>query len=44
MFENIDLFGVVQVPAIAFWVVVALVVLGVILFIAKGFFDELKKK
>ena len=44
MFESIDLFGIVQVPAIAFWVVVGLVVIGVIAFIAKGFFSELKKK
>lgn len=38
-----ELFGF-EIPAIAVWIVLALVVIAVICFIAKGFFDELKKK
>ena len=43
MENTIDIFGL-QVPALVFWVVIALVVLVVIGFIAKGFLDEMKKK
>jgi hypothetical protein len=39
-----DLFGLVQVPWAVVWIVLALVVIAIIAFIAKGFFDELKKK
>ena len=44
MFDPVDFFGLFQVPAIVCWVVGGLVVIGVIAFIAKGFFSELKKK
>lgn len=40
---NIVLFGF-EVPTIAFVAVIVVVVLAVLVFIAKGFFDELKKK
>ena len=37
------LFGI-TVPMEAIWVVVAIIVLAIIVFIAKGFIDEMKKK
>jgi len=43
MDSTISIFGL-EVPAIVFWVVVALVVLAAIAFIAKGFLDEMNKK
>ena len=36
------LFGI-TVPAEAIWIVVAIVVLIIVVFIAKGFLDEMKK-
>ena len=39
---SIPIFGM-QIPAVAVWVVVAIVVIAVIAFIGKGFFDEMKK-
>lgn len=36
------LFGI-TVPMEAIWVVVAIIVLAIIVFIAKGFIDEMKK-
>lgn len=38
----VDLFGF-QVPMTAIWVIVAIVVLVIVAFIAKGFIDEMKK-
>ncbi len=38
-----ELFGI-QIPMAAIWVVVAIVVILIIAFIAKGFMDEMKKK
>jgi len=40
---TISVFGL-EISAIVFWVVVALVVLATIAFIVKGFLDEMKKK
>jgi len=40
---TISVFGL-EIPAIVFWVVVALVVLAAIAFIVKGFRDEMQKK
>lgn len=40
--DSIDLFGM-QVPFVAIWVLVAIVVLIIVAFIAKGFMDEMKK-
>lgn len=37
-----ELFGM-QVPIEAIWVVVAIIVLVIVVFIAKGFMDEMKK-
>ena len=37
-----ELFGI-QIPMAAIWVVVAIVVIVVVAFIAKGFMDEMKK-
>ena len=37
-----QLFGI-SVPMEAIWVVVAIVVLVIVIFIAKGFIDEMKK-
>ena len=39
----IELFGL-QIPAVAIWVIVAIVVVFIIAFIAKGFIDEMKKE
>lgn len=39
----VSLFGL-EVPMEAIWVVVAIIVLIVVIFIAKGFVDEMKKK
>ncbi len=39
----VNLFGM-NVPMVAIWVIVAIVVILVVAFIAKGFIDELKKK
>ncbi len=39
---TIPIFGF-EVPAIAIWIIVAIVVIAIIAFIAKGFFDEMKK-
>ncbi len=36
------LFGI-QVPMMAVWIVVAIIVLVIVAFIAKGFFEEMKK-
>ncbi len=36
------LFGF-QVPMMAVWIVVAIIVLVIVAFIAKGFFEEMKK-
>lgn len=38
-----ELFGI-MVPAWVIWVVVAIIILLIVIFIAKGFFDEMKKK
>ena len=38
-----DLFGI-NVPVWVIWVIVAIIVLLIVIFIAKGFFDEMKKK
>jgi len=40
---TISIFGA-EISAIVFWVVVALVVLAAIVFVVKGFLDEMKKK
>jgi hypothetical protein len=40
---TMDLFGF-EIPSIAFWGVIAVVAILVIIFIVKGFLDELKKK
>lgn len=40
--DSIDLFGI-QVPVVAIWVLVAIIVLIIVVFIAKGFMDEMKK-
>ena len=37
-----ELFGI-EVPMTAIWVVVAIIVLVIVVFIAKGFMDEMKK-
>lgn len=42
MTDIISIFGI-HVPVMAIWIVVALVVLIIVIFIAKGFIDELKK-
>lgn len=41
---TINLFNLVEVPFWSIWVVVGIIVLVIIGFIAKGFFDEMKKK
>ena len=40
----VELIGGIQVPMWAIWVVVAIIVLIIVVFIAKGFIDEMKKK
>ncbi|MEC4175398.1 hypothetical protein VJ918_01800 [Adlercreutzia sp. R21] len=40
--DTIDLFSM-QVPVAAIWALVAIVVLIIVVFIAKGFMDEMKK-
>lgn len=37
------LFGI-TVPIWVIWVIVALIILLIVIFIAKGFYDEMKKK
>ena len=37
-----ELFGI-QVPMEAIWIVVAIIILVIVVFIAKGFMDEMKK-
>lgn len=39
-----EMIGGIFIPMEAIWIVVALVVLAVVIFIAKGFIDEMKKK
>ena len=39
----VKLFGM-QIPMWAIWVIVAIIVLIIVVFIAKGFIDEMKKK
>ena len=39
----VELFGM-QIPMWAIWVIVAIIVLIIVVFIAKGFIDEMKKK
>lgn len=40
--STIPIFGL-EIPVVAVWIVVAIVVIAVIAFIGKGFFDEMKK-
>ncbi len=39
----IDIFGL-EVPMWVIWVIVAIIVIIIVAFIAKGFYDEMKKK
>lgn len=39
----VELFGM-QIPMWTIWVIVAIIVLIIVVFIAKGFIDEMKKK
>ena len=40
--STIPIFGL-EIPVVAVWIVVAIVVIAAIAFIGKGFFDEMKK-